>query len=152
VPLNFGAVAPDYGKLAFSANGINDYEAFTADEVERAGGKAWVTEFAGPAENVLFNPSTGVSVTSGSVLDYLDAGTYVTRLYTKISPWEMDEDPFFQFDPNGVDVDNLHSVQVTATVGAAMTGWNPGLAGDALLVAGLLGLVALRRLRRRSPR
>ncbi len=157
VPLNFGVAAPDYTKLAVSPNGVADYEAFMASEIERSGGKAWVTEFAGPSANAISNPSTGLAVTTGDALEYLGRGAYVTRLYTKISPWEMDEDPFFQFDANGVDVDNLHSITITGTVGASIAGggsgawWNAGLAGDVALVALLVGLVGLRRLRRKDP-
>ncbi|HEV8325091.1 MAG TPA: DUF2330 domain-containing protein [Myxococcota bacterium] len=145
VPINYGTVSPDYTKLATTPNLAADYDPFLAGEVETAGGKAWVTEYASPTDNL-------AGLLTGGASSYFAPGRYLTRLYTKISPWEMDEDPFFDFDPNGLDVSNVHAIQVSGTAGAAVVGRDAAALGDVFLVSAIVGLFAARRFGKRRAR
>jgi hypothetical protein len=44
----------------------------------------------------------------------LDTHGYVTRLYTTVSPDEMNRDPFFAFNPELEDISNQHTAMATA--------------------------------------
>ena len=49
------------------------------------------------------------------VQDMFNDQRYLTRLYSTISPEEMNRDPLFDFNPDLGDVDNNHTAQATGT-------------------------------------
>lgn len=72
--------------------------------------EGWVFDGAAMAADVqtkIVDPLLGAQA-------LLDAHSYVTRLYTTVSPDEMNRDPFFAFNPELEDVSNQHTAMATA--------------------------------------
>ena len=80
--------------------------------VQAEGGRAFVTEFAGPSSEVLSRILGNGAGTSAEVLDALSTGTYVTRLSTLIAPEDMIVDPIFELRTDLPDVTNTHSIDL----------------------------------------
>ena len=103
-PLNFVPVKIADSEVSFTPFGRNDYPRVVSDAVDQAGGRAFVTEFAGP--------TTAVNPPSDETLKLLvQQYPYLTRLYTRISPDEMTADPVFDLAPALPDVSNVHDLR-----------------------------------------
>ncbi len=81
-----------------------NYLALVARKVDDAGGRGFVTEMAGPTADLARTIRDGfVPEWAGqeavdardALADLLDSRPYITRLYTRVSPAEMDIDPMF---------------------------------------------------------
>ncbi len=143
IPLRLTAVAakPEIGVLAFiladrrygprnyadltisddlvsfdELRGRNNYLALVSREVDRAGGHAFVTEYAHATSEIVsqlqntFVPpgNTDAAEANDALVALLQRFTYITRLYTRISPEEMTVDPVFVPASSQVDVSNIH--------------------------------------------
>ena len=117
-PQLYGEVKIDDAKLRvdFSQASGTDYRKVLGNAVDAAGGRAFITEYAGKS-SLLLPKATGEATRS-----LLKTATYVTRLYTVISPDEMTEDPLFEFSTPGEleDVSNVHTLNETALEGGAL--------------------------------
>lgn len=95
-----------------------NYLPLVARTVDENGGRGFVTELAGPTAELAqrvrdsFVPErAGQEALDArdALAELLDSRPYVTRLYTRLSPEEMDIDPMFVPVPGG-DVSNVHQV------------------------------------------
>lgn len=103
---NYDLVRPD-----FSMPGGNTYSEEVAVAVSAAGGRAFVTEFAGPTSQVQ-------NLTDLEALALTGRNAYVTRFYTRMTPEAMLFDPEFVFT-GGPDVPRLHVVDITPRTASA---------------------------------
>jgi MYXO-CTERM domain-containing protein len=88
-------------------NGTN-WRALVARAADQNMGKAWVVEQAGPTDMLTSLISTQVLQTQDpryeaqqALKDLLSGRTYMTRLYTRLSPEEMTYDPLFKRSTKG---------------------------------------------------
>ena len=106
-PENYRAMTLDESQLLFSRNfsGRDDnYHALVARTVNWNGGRAFVTEFAGPTAKL------AVGARDADLRKLLSQHAYLTRFYTRISPAEMTVDPVFRFNPSLLAVSNVHDL------------------------------------------
>ncbi len=100
------------------------------DELRRqgdaAGGRAWNTEFAMPADPVLRR-------LPGEVTAALGQGAYLTRFRGYVSPDQMTEDPIWAPDPAAPDVDNVRGRLPPNEASLGYAGLVPFLVVSALL-------------------
>jgi hypothetical protein len=102
-PLNFAPIRIADSEVAFNPMGGHDYRRVVSRAVDQAGGRAFVTEFAG-ATTALRPP------TDETAKLLFQQYPYLTRLYTEISPEEMTLDPVFDLSPGQPDVSNVHDL------------------------------------------
>jgi len=102
-PLNFVPIRIADSEVAFTPFGRNDYLQVVSRAADEAGGRAFVTEFAGPTSS-LRPPSDETAKLLFQQYPYL------TRLYTRISPDEMTLDPLFDLAPDLPNVSNVHDL------------------------------------------
>ena len=97
--------------------GQNNYRALVARAVDAAG-RGLVTEFAQPTAPLLDRIRSGgvprwadddARAAFDGLLELLASKPYITRLYTRLSPEEMDHDPIFHRVEGG-DVSNMHDL------------------------------------------
>lgn len=149
VPLNFAQTAVSDAEVArlgptrFStapmAQGqLSPYDQLVTDAVTEAGGRAWITEYAGEL------PDGADANFSPTLRAGLPARPYLTRMYTTISTASMDRDPEFAFVSGLPDVSNVHDLSRYADSGSA---FDPAF----LALGSLVGSAAL-HLRRRARR
>lgn len=96
-------------------NGTSNYYPLVSWEIDERGGRAAVTEYANFASSL----GALVDVTWSWNLDYADAlselegvldrQNYITRLYMRMSGWEMTTDPAFEEGGSGL-VSNFHDL------------------------------------------
>jgi hypothetical protein len=103
---NYDLVRPD-----FSMPGGNTYGEEVAVAVSAAGGRAFVTEFAGPTGQVQ-------NLTDLEALALTARNAYVTRFYTRMTPEAMLFDPEFVFT-GGPDVPRVHVIDITPRTASA---------------------------------
>ncbi|MEO1174416.1 MAG: DUF2330 domain-containing protein, partial [Myxococcota bacterium] len=108
---NYANLSVDRSLVRFNPfNGRNNYFALVSFLVDDAGGRGFVTEFAGASGAVTelvdqqFIPSD--SGVSEALDEILGEHAYITRMYTRISGWEMLADPTFVPTDKG-DVSNI---------------------------------------------
>ena len=96
---------------ASTYSGATNYSALVRWRVNQRGGRAWVTEMAGPSRRVLDElEELNLDGQDGfdEVEELVGRHAYITRFFTHISPWEMTSDPTFVLGPNaelGRDID-----------------------------------------------
>ena len=98
VPANYEHMAIDTRELTFTRRGgQTDYNTLIPARADALGGRAFITEFAGPASSIDLNNN------------YIRnrRNRYLTRVYTMISPDEMTVDPIFSFDGTRENVSNI---------------------------------------------
>lgn len=105
-PTNYATAELNFARLDFRQGGIN-YEALVSEAVDEApGGMAFVTQFAGRTPDLrgAVSPGTASDGADPQALQdiqrLLDTRPYLTRLYTRISPGEMLDDPIFVENPD----------------------------------------------------
>ncbi len=107
-----------------------NYLPLVARKVDDQGGRGFVTELAGAsaplAERVRDSFIPGFAGEDAieardALVELLESRPYITRLYTRLSPEEMDIDPMFAPVPGG-DVSNVH--EVPAPDDADACNWN----------------------------
>ena len=98
VPANYEHMEIDTRELTFGNFGNqSDYNLLVPARADALGGRAFITEFAGPALSIDLN--------NNYIRNRRDR--YLTRAYTIISPDEMTVDPVFTFDGDREDVSNV---------------------------------------------
>jgi hypothetical protein len=155
VPANYDQTEVQDNDIMFYQYGGNNYQNLLGAQIDKAGGHAFVTEYAGP--------STGFSYTEPLIQQLASAHPYLTRLVTVLSPEEMTIDPMFTYDGSRPDVSNVHDLssassdvwQMSCTTAAefwASTGILCGIGALlCLIVAGIIvGIVMLIRRRRQG--
>ncbi|MGC6416998.1 MAG: DUF2330 domain-containing protein [Bradymonadia bacterium] len=97
----------------------NNYLPLVARKVDAAGGHGFITELAGPTgplaemirESFVPDRAGQEGLDARAALAELVASKpYITRLYTRVSPEEMDIDPIFHAI-DGPDVSNIHNIE-----------------------------------------
>ncbi|HWO10978.1 MAG TPA: DUF2330 domain-containing protein, partial [Polyangiaceae bacterium] len=120
---NWENVTIDDTELRFLPNRwptVTNWPVLVAKGVDEAGGRGWVTEFAGSTEPFVtqiqaqldggFFPEEADLEAAESLLEVLEAHPYLTRMYSRLSAEEMTSDPIFGRS-SGDDVDRSHDIQ-----------------------------------------
>ena len=102
--LNYAGFEVDDNDLSLlnAFAGSTNYLQLVSTEIDRFAGKAFVTEYA--------QPSNQLNVVDPLLQTLRDRYPYVTRLYGQMSPEEMTVDPVFDFNPDLADVTNIHDL------------------------------------------
>lgn len=101
-PLNYVDMTISDGEVAFNPFGNNNYRQVVVQAKDQAGGRAFVTEFAGP--------TTSLRASDPTAQRLIQQYPYLTRFYTRISPDQMTVDPIFDYAPAKGDVSNTHDL------------------------------------------
>jgi len=101
VPVNYGHFRVPDNQIRFTFSG-NNYRHLVGDYADNFDGKAFVTEYAQPTEELFVNDPY--------LVELQEEFTYMTRLSTVISPEEMTVDPVFDYEPKRRDVSNIHDL------------------------------------------
>lgn len=126
------------GPSMFSGGTV--YDGLVTSAINQAGGRAWITEYAGSIPD-------GVRESFSPQLQaLLPPEAYVTRMYTTLSADRMDRDPEFRFTRQLPDVSRTHDLSEYVSRGFIVD--LRFLFGASTLVAGVRAL----RLRRRARR
>ena len=120
-PLNVPDLKVDFDNLVFRPYTWpiqTNYSTLVAKAADVEEGKGFVTEYAGDASalsqqirdrGLPFQPDEDAQAAFDGLLELLDSKPYLTRLYTRLSPAEMDRDPIFAARNDGAgDVSNQH--------------------------------------------
>jgi hypothetical protein len=102
VPENYGIAKVADSAIVFSGFGGSNYSQLAGQRLADFKGRAFITEFAGPASKVAANDL--------DLKVLLSHYNYLTRVYTQISPADMTVDPVFKFDGSLPDVSNIHDL------------------------------------------
>ena len=144
VPSNFAHTSlsdAEIARLGPARFGVSvTYDQVVTAAVQDAGGRAWITEYAGPL------PDGVRGLFSAPLQNLIPARPYLTRLYTTVSASAMDRDPEFSLVEGLPPVSNVHDLSSYAAAAAV---FDPRVA---LGGAALVGLARAWRRRRRSPR
>jgi hypothetical protein len=118
--------------------GPTNYRTLVGKAADAAGGHGFITEFAGPPT------AANISFTSLTTQQLVASSSYLTRLYTVISPDEMTLDPEFSFSEPGKlgDVSNIHQL------GEESLATQEGFVGTLLILG--LSTAAMRRRKSRN--
>ena len=147
VPSNFSQTSVDDAeveRLGPSRFGLSvPYDQLVGDAVREAGGRAWITEYAGP-----FPESTRALFTT-PLQNLIPNRAYLTRMYTTVAVAAMDRDPEFTFVSGLPDVSNTHFLSAFTST-AAVFDLRFALASTAL-VGGAAAWRRRRREARQSP-
>jgi hypothetical protein len=101
-PENYAAVKVPDSDIVFTGFGGNNYATLVSTRLNEYKGRAFITEFAGPAAQLKPNDP--------ELRLLLARYPYLTRVYTRISPEEMTVDPVFKFNAALPDVSNVHDL------------------------------------------
>lgn len=94
----------------------HDYYTAVSRRVDEAGGRAFVTDYAGPAAELQAVLASQPAATpeaqeaQAAISELLSGYPYVTRLFTRISAHEMIEDPTFAVSENQQPVSNIRDL------------------------------------------
>ena len=102
-PINYAKMEIRNQELRFDNWGGNNYRALMGRRANQNGGRAFITEYAGPTREL--------SVTHPLLRELGRRFPYVTRLNTVISPHEMTVDPVFAYDGQLPDVSNVRDLR-----------------------------------------
>lgn len=115
-PQNFRNLIVDTDMIQVNPRTLNNnYYPLVSWLLDNEGGKAFVTEYAAPSSEMRDRvQSTFLNVpdleeSQAYLDDVFDTFPYVTRMYTRMSGWEMTDDPTFGPAPGG-DVDRVHDL------------------------------------------
>lgn len=144
VPSNFAQTAvsdAEVARLGPSRFGVTvPYDQVVTAAVRDAGGRAWITEYAGPL------PESARRFFTVPLQNLIPARPYLTRMYTTVGVAAMDRDPEFSFVSGLPDVSNVHDL---SEFSSAATLFDPRLA---LAGAAVFGAARAWRRRRRAAR
>lgn len=101
VPNNYAHMEISDDDIVFSAFG-NNYRQLMSDTANENNGQAFVTEYAAPTSERIFNDPL--------LQELNQKHQYLTRLNTVISPEEMTLDPVFDYDEDRESVSNIHDL------------------------------------------
>ncbi len=144
VPSNFAQTMvsdAEVARLGPSRFGVTvTYDQVVSTAVQDAGGRAWITEYAGPL------PANARQFFTVPLQNLIPERAYLTRMYTTIGVASMDRDPEFNFVSGLPDVSNTHDL---SSYSASAALFDPRLA---LAGAAVLGAARSWRRRRRNAR
>lgn len=144
VPSNFAQTMvsdAEIARLGPSRFGVTvPYDQVVSTAVQDAGGRAWITEYAGPL------PPNARQFFTVPLQNLIPERAYLTRMYTTIGVASMDRDPEFNFVSGLPDVSNTHDLSSYSSSAAL---FDPRLA---LAGAAVLGAARSWRRRRRTAR
>ncbi|MBI5515954.1 MAG: DUF2330 domain-containing protein [Deltaproteobacteria bacterium] len=107
VPINFAQTTvadAEVARLGPQRFNAQVYDQLVGQAISEAGGRGWITEFAGPLpDGVRESLSTALQAA-------LPPAPYLTRMYTTVDARNMDRDPEFAFSRGLPDVSNVHDV------------------------------------------
>lgn len=89
-----------------------NWTALVARAVDRVGGRGWVAEVAGSTQDLreqvmnTFAPNEEQMAAQQALLELIEGHDYMSRLYTRLAPAEMNYDPIFKRSDAG-DVDRV---------------------------------------------
>jgi hypothetical protein len=116
-PVNYREIQMDTDLVQFDpATGQSNYYPLASWLIDEEGGKAMITEYAATMDEVQQNVANTFLFTNDFeeaqewVTDTLSEHYYLTRFYTRISGWEMDDDPIFQENDDGDNVSRVHDL------------------------------------------
>jgi len=101
-PENYAVVKVPDNDIIFFPFGNSNYQQLANQRLAEQKGRAFVTEYAGPANRF--------SVQDPALRALLSSYPYLTRVYTRISPQDMTIDPVFKFNASLPDVPNVHDL------------------------------------------
>lgn len=114
--LNYRSMTVDTDRVQFDPRTQqSNYYPLVSWLVDQEGGKAFVTEYADASADAqsavdnVFLSTADVDDARTWVQGVLERNPYLTRMYTRLSGWEMDEDPVFSAS-GGADVSNVHDL------------------------------------------
>jgi hypothetical protein len=107
-PENYAVMKIPDDQIVFSIFGGDNYRTLVSQTADKLGGRAFVTEYAGPTSNL--------AASDPALTALLRQYPYMTRVYTRISPEEMTVDPVFTFNSSLPDVSNRHDLSKDARV------------------------------------
>ena len=116
-PQNFRNILVDSNQVQFDPRvGSSNYYPLVSLLLDNEGGKAFVTEYAdsaGSTQSLVDNAFIGFPADEEESRQYvrgvLDTFPYVTRMYSRLSGWEMTDDPVFAPSPGG-NVSRTHDL------------------------------------------
>ncbi len=117
VPQNYQALQLDYNQLADIS-----YPTLVNQAVSKVGGHGFVTEYA--------HSTSGLAVEDQELARLKQSSSYLTRLYTNISPAQIDLDPSFAARAGLPDVSPFHEVAASAS--------SPSCPPSLLVIGGVL--------------
>jgi MYXO-CTERM domain-containing protein len=116
-PVNYREIQVDTDLVQFDpATGQSNYYPLASWLIDEEGGKAMIAEYAATMGEVQQNVENTFLFTNDFeeaqtwVTDTLSNHAYLTRFYTRISAWEMDDDPVFQENDDGDNVSRVHDL------------------------------------------
>jgi MYXO-CTERM domain-containing protein len=116
-PVNYREIQMDTDLVQFDpATGQSNYYPLASWLIDEEGGKAMITEYAATMDEVQDSVNNTFLFTNDFeeaqewVTDTLSEHAYLTRFYTRISAWEMDDDPIFQENDDGDNVSRVHDL------------------------------------------
>lgn len=131
-PLSYRDLTIDPDHLRTDLYGFRtNYDAVVAWQVDREGGHAFVTERAGPSMDVrervaaVSAANEREEAAQAYVTSLLDRLPYLTRLYTRMSAIDMNEDPAFAPGGTGDDVDGVISLARRSPIDACVPESDP---------------------------
>jgi MYXO-CTERM domain-containing protein len=134
---NFRMLQVDTDQVQFDPRtGSSNYYPLVSWLVDNDGGNAFVTEYASPSSETV-NAVNNVGLFTNDaeesrtyLNDVLGEHGYITRMYTRMSGWEMIDDPVFA-SVNADDVSNVHDLSDRPPVEVcADTGFEPIPCGE----------------------
>jgi len=108
-------------------SGVSNYYPLLSWQIDQSGGEAMVTEFMDSSGTVSSTAEANWSWNSDfeDSLNFLselaERQTFITRMYSRISAWEMNSDPAFE-EQGGTSVSNVHDLSDRPEV---ETCWRP---------------------------
>jgi hypothetical protein len=107
VPKNYQSLHLSDNQLSANPYPAANYTQLVDNAVSQSGGHGFLTEYAGPT-----SPGSSNDPTLAALEHQY---SYVTRLYTRISPEQMTLDPVFTAQTGLSDVSNIHEIRVPDT-------------------------------------
>ena len=96
---NYANILMDPSWLRYDPSGVEtNYFAVASWLADQVGGHAFFTEYAGATT---WTQSSFGDESQIWLQDLASRRPYLTRMYTRLSPWEMDEDPIFEAGQGG---------------------------------------------------
>jgi hypothetical protein len=148
VPQNYQSLQLDYNQLSNNIYNPAAYPSLIDQAVSKVNGHGFVTEYAQPTSNLSLDSQ------NQPLAGLLQRYSYLTRLYTRISPAQMNLDPSFIAQTGQPNVSPSHEFANPASSQPLSCPPSP-LAIGGLILAGVLvvvvGSVLLVVIRRRTP-
>jgi len=107
------------------SSGESNYYPLVSWQIDESGGQAMITEFVDSSRTVSdtaqnnWSWNTDFADSLAFVAELSERQTFVTRMYTRVSAWEMNSDPAFQ-EQGGTLLSNVHDLSDRPAVETCM--------------------------------